>query len=160
MDEKQLQAKLIEILAGIGFSTRYYAFCDLRKGVKGGAWGPEAYEAALGTTGLEFKYDKRERFYGHQESVGTCQLILNAAFRDGVLELVLAIRTPSGTVGGPFHLLALQSALSKDGDFVHTPPYPRIPFGSREELDEAVRFGFELYREARDLILKEDWGCS
>jgi hypothetical protein len=87
-------------------------------------------------------------------------LILNASFRDRVLELVLAIKTPSGTVGGPFHLLALQAALSKNPEFAHTPPYPRIPFGSRDELSEAVSFGFSLYREARDLILKEDWGCS
>lgn len=159
MDDKQLQAKFVGILDRIGFSTRYYEFYERRKGLKCGPLGSEVYESVLRATGLEFKYDKRERFYGNREFIGACELILNASFRDGVLEFVLAIRTSSGTVGGPFHLLAFQVALLKNPDFVHTPAYPRLPFGSRDELSEVVSFGFELYREARDLILKEDWGC-
>lgn len=156
---EQLQAQLVGLLAEIDLDRRYYDFCDARRGRKPARLSIADYEQAISETGIQFKHDKRERFFGHQEPIRSCTLYFNVIIGDGALELVIALQTPAGTIGGPVHLLALHVARLEDPGYRHAPPYPRIRSSTADDFREALGFGLRLLEEARARILAQEWGC-
>ena len=156
--EETLTAKLLELLAGMNFASRYYEYCD-RYSNRGPmpSYGRRDLETALATTSLEFQYHSKERFFSHRandEVVG-----LNVAFPHSKVELILTLATAAGDIGGTFAELAEQVALEQDPDFEHSPPYPLLPFSNEAELREAVQFGVSLFLDARQAILSyQGWG--
>lgn len=152
-----LEAKLVALLARIDFARRYYAFCDQHADRTPDRSLKRAdCERLLKTTGLAFKYESRERFFSYREPGSTLDLVLNVALAHG-LELILTFRTPTGTLGGPFHVLAAEVAQLSEPGVAHDPPYPRLPYHDLEDLREALALGLDLYQEARAQIVAERW---
>lgn len=153
------KSRLVRLLTRIDFGGRYYDFCDRHAGAHPDPRLSHAdHEKAISATGLDFKYDKRERFFGHRESIKGTTLYLNISLAHPDVELILAFDTPVGRVGGTFQgLAAAAEALSRPG-CQHQPPYPRLPFRTFDDLHDALQFGVGLYNEVRALIIAETWG--
>ena len=65
MGGNDAQAEFLRRLAAIGFGVRYYEFCD--RDVASApkvSRRPDDVAQALSTTGLKFRYDRREHRYG------------------------------------------------------------------------------------------------
>jgi hypothetical protein len=152
-DKATMRARLVELLAEIDFARRYY---DFYQGIKGRpampGLGPEVVAAALETTGLAFKYDAREQYFGHKQKHERAEFGLNVAFAQSQLELILAIKTRHGVVGGSYALLAAAVERRRQPDFVFSPPYPALPFGDEGQLREVVTFGVELFEEIKRAV--------
>jgi hypothetical protein len=159
---ESLQGKLLDLLAGIDFGRRYYAYYERCRGRgKMPAYGREDLEAALATVPLGFTYQRREDFFRHQEVAGPgLTLALNVAFPASTAELILDVRTPTARLGDPYKLLAREIERRRDPAFSFSPPYPDLPFSNADELREVIAFGVGLYAEAREAILAAgDWGA-
>lgn len=158
MTDADPRDRLVALLRGIDFGRRYYTFCDQHAGKSADKAITRAdYERALTATGLTFRFDHREQFFGHRETVGELGLTFNVLIRHGDLELVLAIDGANGRTGGTFHGLAHQVQLLDDPEFQHSPKYPRVPFHTHDELETAARFAIDLYRDVRALVTEERW---
>ena len=147
--------RLIDLLAGIDFGRRYYAFYErARSRGKLPGYTREDLEAALATVPLGFTYHRREDFFRHAETLdGGLTLALNVAFPASQAEYILDFRTPAGRHGAPYKRLAREVERRRDSTFTFDPPYPDLPYSTLEELREVVAFGTELYVEAREEIL-------
>lgn len=153
------QKRLVELLRDVNFGTRYYEYCDAHVLSEPG-FSPAlaAQERALANTGLAFKYDRRERFFGYREGKDNRSLRLNVTFGRHDIEFGLAFETKAGIVGAPFHLLAERVAQLEHGnEWEHSPRYPRVSFSDEQEFEQAVAFGIALYQDARTRILAEAW---
>lgn len=147
------ESQLLDLLERIDFGRRYYAYCDAHAGKTAAPQLTHAdHQHVLDESGLAFKYDAKERFFGHRDRHGAVTLVLNAIIRTD-LELVLALKGPSETVGGTFHGLSYKLMRAEQPEFQHSPRYPRLPFHTRDELAAALTFGLTLYREACALIV-------
>jgi hypothetical protein len=156
---KDHEQRLAELLRDIDFSGRYYGYCDQHplKAAKF-ALSPAEQRRLIASTGLDFEYDSRERFFGHREGNESRRVQLNISFDDRYVELGLSFSTGAGVIGGPFHVLAEKvERLVHGPDWDRDPRYPRLRFTSNEEAEHAVSLGLELYRDARARILGESW---
>src|SRR5262245_13817096 len=135
--EDSIATQLIDVLAGIEFDRRYYAYYDARRDRMRRSWvgvRRQDFEAALATTSLDFKYFKKGSFFSHEQRHKRCTIVLNIAFSSSNVELILHVKTERGHAGDPFPGLANDVGQRRDPNFSHTPPYPRLPFSNREEL--------------------------
>lgn len=137
------ESELLERLAELDFSERYYAYCDAH--TRADSEIPRAeQEQALAATGLDFRYDAREKFFAHREETEHGPLAFHLAFSRSSLEAIVALGPRGQVVGGPYHLLAAKLAPSS-----RDPAYPRLPFHDSATLAEAVAFATTLFRELR-----------
>lgn len=145
---------LIAALITIQFSERYYSYYEQTCHRP-----PQeliAHEEIIQTlvsTGLDFKFDTREKFFYHREKRDAFQFGLHAAFTSSSAELILVIKTPVGYIGGPFSLLARHAALRHDADFSYSPPYPKLMFSDKQELREVILFGASLFEDAKQAFI-------
>jgi hypothetical protein len=110
--------------------------------------------AALASTGLEFRFERNEKFFGHSETTAGYRFILNALSTDARLELVLGLKTASGEViGGPYAFLARNIGLLSGRSMPEGAPYPPLPFCDQTTLAESVQFGVSLFKDVRRAIL-------
>lgn len=154
------EERLLQLLAGIDFGRRYYAYYEsARARGKLAGYTDEDLQEALSATPLSFTYNRRERFYRHAEPpTGGLTVALNVAFRASAAEFILDLRTPAGRYGGPFKGLANRLERRRDPAFAPSPPYPDLPFSTAAELRDVLAFGTGLYVEAREAILGGgDW---
>lgn len=153
------QRRLAELLHGIDFSGRYYAQCDAHPLTASTFALPFAEQRRLvESTGLDFRYDSRERFFGHREAAPPHLIQLNVIFDDRYVEPGLSFRTGAGVIGGPYHVLAREvEHVAKGPHLDRDPRYPRLRFVTTEEAERQFAFGMALFRESRPLILGESW---
>jgi hypothetical protein len=153
------ERRLAELLNGIDFSGRYYAQCDAHPLTASPfVLSLEEQRRLVAGTGLEFDYDARERFFGHREQDPPHRIQLNIVFGERYVEPGLSFRTGAGVIGGPFHVLAHDAeTLARGPGWEREPRYPRLRFVSTDEAERQFAFGIELFRDARPLILAEDW---
>lgn len=145
---------LISALASIRFSERYYDYYgQTRHRPPQNFMAREEIIQTLASTGLDFKFDTREKFFYHHEKHDAFQLGLHAAFTSSTAELILVIKTPAGYIGGPFSLLARQVALRHDANFSYSPPYPKLLFSDKQELGEVILFGISLFEDAKQAFI-------
>jgi hypothetical protein len=160
-DRDAHRARLVELLAGIDFGARYYAYYEQCR-TRGPATPPnltrDDQEAALAAGPLAFTYRARERFFDHAERHGKLEVGLNVFFAASTAEFILKLRTIHGHVGAPFPLLARRAEQLRDPDFSYSPAAPKLPYSNRDELIDVVQFGIALYQDARRVILDHaDW---
>jgi hypothetical protein len=147
-------AKLVELLAGIDFGKRYYAFYEQARQVgRMPGLTREDVQAVISGARLTFKYNKREDFFDHNERHDRLEVGLNVAVAYSTVELIFKLKTEVGHVGGPFPLLARQVERLSDPNFSYTPGSPKLPFSNLDELQAAVDFGVGLYEDARRTVL-------
>lgn len=154
--EEGVATQLIEVLSGIEFDRRYYAYYDANSDRLRRNWvgvRRQDFEAALAAPSLDFKYFKKGSFFSHEQQHEHCTIGLNIAFSSSTVELILSVKTERGYAGGPFPVLAKEVGQSRDPNFSPTPPYPRLPFSNREELLEAVQYGIALFLDSKRAIL-------
>lgn len=151
MNTKELaKQRLLHALVSIHFSERYYRYYEqTRQRSPQELIAPENIVQALGSTGLDFKFDTREKFFYHREKHDAFQLSLHIAFTSSAAEFILAVKTPDGSIGGPFSLLAEEVALQHDADFFYLPPYPDPLFSNLQELKEVIMFGTSIFKDAK-----------
>jgi hypothetical protein len=151
---EELSATLIDVLRGIDFGRRYFAFYEaLPKDESGYDPGRKELGAALAETGLDFRYLAGEKFFQHVEHHPRCDIMLHVRFRYSQAEFMLYVKAGSAIAGGPYPRLALLVVQATDPDFAPDPPYPKLPFSDEAGLREVVRFGVSLFVEARDAVL-------
>jgi hypothetical protein len=158
-NDHSLHIRFINLLSRIGFDTRYYQYCDIN-GDRGGAIaGIEDFRKALESTGLEFQYiSKMEKLFVHKCGDGQTKIELRIAFLHSSIEMILSVIANKGSVGGPYHVLAMESAKSRNPSFAHSPPYPRLPYSNIQELEEALRFGIDLFYDiVKAIHSSEKW---
>jgi hypothetical protein len=153
------ERRLSELLRDIDFSGRYYAYCDAHPLEEATfALSPAEQRRLIASTGLDFKYNARDRFFAHIEGNEARRLQLNISFEDRYVELGLSFRTGAGVIGGPFHVLAHNvERLLHGPDLKREPRHPRLRFTSTDDADQAFELGLDLYRDARTQILGESW---
>jgi hypothetical protein len=162
-NREPLYAELLDVLEAIDFDRSYYGFYESIRDRSQKRWEGarrEDFEAVLSRTGLEFSYDKKERFFAYREKRDSMTLGLNVAFRYGEAEFILVARIDGEEIGGPFPMLAYHIGRRRDPSFQPSPSRPRLPFSDRENLEDVVRFGVELYGRARDAMLARDWSAA
>ena len=164
-DRDAHRARLVELLAGIDFGARYYAFYELCRARTPATPPPnpprDELEAVLADGPLAFRYRAGERFFDHAERQGKLEVGLNVFFAASTAEFILKLRTSYGHVGGPFPLLARRAEQLRDPDFSYSPAAPKLPFSNRDELRDVVGFGIALYQDARRAILDHaDWDAG
>lgn len=153
--KESAKQRLIHALVGIHFSERYYRYYEQtchRSPQKFMAH--ENIVKALISTGLDFKFDTREKFFYHREKHDAFQISLHVAFTSSAVEFILAVKTPVGHIGGPFSLLAEEVALRHDAGFSYSPPYPDPLFSDLQELREVILFGTSLFEDAKQAFLE------
>jgi hypothetical protein len=149
-----LDERLVAALRHANLDERYYSFYEqIRNRTTPSHLSRPDWAKALAETGLQFRYNSRERFFSTEKQVGSCTVTFNIAFRHDEVELVLDVVTPQGRAGGPFTLLANSVGLSRDPNFSPTPPYPTLPFSNFEELREIIRFAISLYTDVERALL-------
>jgi hypothetical protein len=161
-EKKRLQGCLIRILASIGFDDRYYSYLATKSSPSQPAtrrFSLDEFSASLASTGLEFKFHRKEKFFGHSETTAGYRFVLNALFTDATLELVLGVTMASGEViGGPYALLARDVRLLSGRSVPEGAPYPKLPFYDQTTLSEAVQLGVSLFKDIRLAILSnQQW---
>src|SRR5258708_3079299 len=125
-DDHPDQKKLLELLAGMDFADRSYAYCAAHS-----QRGPEipltTQTAVLKETGRVFRYDKGEKFFAWRDANGPdeCELGLNVSLEGAQVEWILAFSTPSGHMGGPLSGLAKLTKQRSTPAYRHSPPHPR-----------------------------------
>ena len=157
----QTYQKLLTLLAGIEFDRRYFHFYEAHTS----AWGKDLaghgralFESALQPSGLRFTYHTKENFFHHEETQGVLRLTLNVSFSPFAADFVLAIKTPTEVIGGPYAGLAYDVALWRDSTFRYSPRAPRLPFANLDELAAAITLGITLFTEAKaKLLAAEDF---
>lgn len=153
------ERRLAELLSDMDFSDRYYTQCDTRPLTASTyVLSPEEQRRLIASTGLEFAYDSRERFFGHREEAPPHRIRLNIIFGERYVEPVLAFSTGAGVIGGPFHVLARRTeAFVRGPELDRDPRYPRLRFISTDEAERQFAFAIELFRDTRPVILGESW---
>ena len=146
--------RLLHALVSIHFSERYYRYYEqTRQRSPQELITHENILQALDSTGFDFKFDTREKFFYHREKHDVFQVSLHIAFTSSAAEFILAVKTPVGSVGGPFSLLAEEVALQYDAGFSYLPPYPDPLFSNLQELQEVILFGISLFEDAKQAFL-------
>ena len=154
--------KLLALLAAIEFDKRYFHFYETHKS----AWGKDLpghgralFESVLQTSGLTFVYRAKENFFHHEERQRALMLTLNVSFSPFAADFILAIKTPTAVVGGPYAALAYNIGRWRDASFQYSPRAPRLPFSTMVELNEAISLGVTLFTETKSkLLTTEDFG--
>jgi hypothetical protein len=151
--KEQLQARLLTALQGIDFDRRYYDFWEKTRTRMGKPFtiDPAQLADVVGKSGLAFTFDKKEKFYRHDEKGPDYLLKLHIAFPASTVECGLYL-VASATIGGPYPRLARLIGEQRDPSFSPEPPSPKLPYTNLDELGEAVQFGCELFIAARDAI--------
>ncbi len=152
------KAKFLELLEGIDFADRYYAYCQKHE-KRGPAIPAPTQIEALAATGYTFSYEKREKFHAWLDVRGgnECELGVNVALDKGDCEWILVFRTPSGHLGGPFSGLALDVKRRTDPQYRHTPPYPTPNIANKRDLLDTLDEGLALYETIAEKIAATTW---
>jgi uncharacterized beta-barrel protein YwiB (DUF1934 family) len=155
---QESEEKLLKILQKINFDKNYYQYyekCSNRS--EKSNLKLDAFESVLMSSSLDFKYDKREKFFGHKTTVARYDVVFNIAFPYSCVELILSIKVDkSCKIGGPFPTLARKVARLSDPNFSYSPYSPVLPFSNHIELRDTVKFGISLFEEVKQSILLED----
>jgi hypothetical protein len=147
---------LLKLLAEINFDTRYYRMTEAHReemNTRPAASWLDTVRMFLETSPLEFKYNKREKFFSHRVSYDGCEIGLNIAFSSSLLELILVVKVAGEHIGEPFAGLAREIGESRDPGFSPSPAFPKIPFADTEQLQEALESGLALFEDSRRVIL-------
>jgi hypothetical protein len=144
-------------LATIDFAGRYYALTK-REPAAGRPWTESKadHEKIIASLGLAARYFKKEGFFRCEEKDGDIVSWLHLTFRGGVLEMGFYVNTPAGNLGGTAHGLAKSVAKRVDPNFSRKPPYPRVPYGSRDEVVDAIRECVVLFRQVKRAALEAE----
>jgi hypothetical protein len=155
---QESERKFLKILQKIDFDKKYYQYyenCSNR--LEKSNLKLDAFESVLISSSLDFKYDKREKFFGHKETVAKHDVVFNVAFPYSCVELILSVKVAeSCKVGGPFPALARKVARLNDPNFNYSPYSPVLPFSNYVELQDTVNFGIALFEEVKQKLLLED----
>jgi hypothetical protein len=159
IDYKQdSERKLLKALQKIDFDKKYYQYyesCSNRP--EKSKLKLDDFESVLMSSSLDFKYDKREKFFGHKEIVAKYDVVFNIAFPYSCVELILSIKVDKPCkVGGPFPALARKIATLNNPNFNYSPYSPILPFSNYIELQDTVNFGITLFEEVKQVLLLED----
>jgi hypothetical protein len=153
--EELLSAKVVQLMAGVDFDKRYYAYFEAcRHRPSESMLCKVDFSAAMGAAQWPFRYSRSEDFFHYFEERDGIGTGLNVAFTHGDMELILVVTVSGMHVGGTFHGLAHDIAERRDPNFAYNPPYPRIPLTNHDELADAVRFAVELFDDARTAIVQ------
>ena len=151
--------QLLKLLTDINFDQRYYDYVDAHKNSEATltqAQIKEQIKNALQNSGNAASYNQKEKFFRFEEQAGPYTLANTIAlYYESGLELIILVQNDSDKFGGPLHGLARDVALKRDPKFSYSPRYPRIPFGNKEELTEAVDFSLELFNEIKQALLND-----
>ncbi|MDH4275718.1 MAG: hypothetical protein OEW08_11810 [Gammaproteobacteria bacterium] len=155
------QQKLIEYLADMGFDLAYYGYYDAhvdRERKPMSFVKRELLTETLAETALDFKYDSKERFFGHRQRQVNMEFGLNIAFRHSAAEFILWIKVDAHEeiLGDPYQVLAQSVAEWRNPGVEHDPPYPTLPFSNRQELVEVVGFGVTWFNQLKLYILARE----
>lgn len=157
-DEHPELQRLLKLLAGADFATRYYAYCAAHA-----TEGPDIpvakQKAAIGATERAFKYDSREKFFSWRDPQppAGCKLGLNISLDVGQAEWILHFATPQGHLGSTLAMLALQVKRLDNPGYKHAPPYPVPNIARSAELTVVLAEGLALYDEVADQLRAEVW---
>jgi hypothetical protein len=153
--EQKLGQKLFKTLRRINFDKKYYGYCESHSDrTEKSNLKLSDFESVLMSTSLNFKYDKREKFFGHKETLENHTIVFNIAFSSCRVEIILSIIVnESCTIGDPFSALARRVARLDDPNFEYSPRYPEFPFSNYLELQDAVNFGISLFEEIKQGLL-------
>lgn len=147
------KAKLQQILADLDASKRYYALFEKRRAIDSEGIDPKA--ALEEMTQLGFTYKKSDKFFRMAEQSGNKSIELHVALSPGIVELILNLKADGQVAGGPLTVIAREIARESDPSFKYSPPSPLIPYATREDLREAVKFGIDLYSKTKDRLFIE-----
>jgi hypothetical protein len=155
---QELEIKLLKLLQKINFDQKYYQYYQSRSNSSEKSnLKLDVFETVLMQTSLDFKYNKKEKFFGHKETVANHDVVFNIAFTSSSVELILSIKADeSCKVGGSFPALARKVARLNDPNFDYSPRFPKLPFSNLLELQDTVGFGISLFEEVKQKLLLED----
>jgi hypothetical protein len=151
-DRKALQKMVVQALQKIDFAGRYFAFCDTGPESSSADFTLEQQRSILAKTGGTFRYHRSERFFAHRDSQYGHQFRLHVAIRDGVVEFIFLVDIESICVGGVYSDLANQVASLTGTASSARGPYPVPIVQTTEQLEESIRFGWQLYTESCDAV--------
>ena len=147
---------LIQLLAGVDFDKRYYHLAGSHAGAMNArppaSWLDTA-KTFLEARPLAFKFTKREKLFSHIAAYDGCDVGLNIAFPSEQVEFILVVKVAGNHIGQPFTGLARKVGQWRDSSFAPSPPSPKIPFASAEQLQEALESGLKLFEDSRRAIL-------
>ena len=146
-----LERELIDLLARHDFHRRYYELYEAAKhrGEMSGV-GRKVLEQELAATGYEFSYNKQEDSFDSAATVNATVVSVHAGVAGSKAELSLNVRERDAVAGGPFSVLALKAARLKDPAYRHDPPYPTLPFSNRQELQDILKYGLQVFETVKN----------
>ncbi|MCU0491398.1 MAG: hypothetical protein MUD01_07415 [Chloroflexaceae bacterium] len=152
-DKQSLTQELIQLLTDRNFADRYYRYyeqCRGRGEMKD--YTPEKAMEVLATSGLDVSYDRREKFFTYREKHDSRIIGVNVSYNHSMAELILTLQLGEHKLGGPFPMLARQTALLRDPAFTYEPRSPKLPFSNQQELNEVTRWGVDMFLEIKQAI--------
>jgi hypothetical protein len=150
---------LLQIFVDISFADRFYDLYETTRSRMGAdEIAPEAVAEVLEDLG--FDYAKSGRFYRRSKRQGGCKIDFHVSVRSIAVELILVVKAGDAVVGGPFAGIAEDVKLLDDPDFAYSPPYPKPLFSSRQELEEIMAFGCQIYDEVQLRLFAPDDGVT
>jgi hypothetical protein len=101
--------------------------------------------------GYDYKYDRRENFFGLQESLDDYVFIFNISLRVGRVEFIWAIRENGNILpfGGPWNFII---KMLGRGDLNMRKPV----FSNYEDLESLLREGFAIYEDFKKEVVQSN----
>jgi hypothetical protein len=156
VDREELADRLLQLLAEMDFSQRYYRFYeDCARHAEGSGTQDVFVEAVRGVP-FEFRYVKKDKFFEHVEASPVGEFVFKAAFVYSAVEFLFHVRTPQGTVGGPFPRLAREAAQARDPAFSYGPASPKLPFDDAAQARAIVEWGIARFAEIKAAVLTDE----
>lgn len=102
----------------------------------------------------DFKYDKKESFFGLTEEADGFEFKLNVSLKYGVVESILWSKSESSSesYGGPVSRLVKQVQIAEGIKEVERIPYPR--FASVSELKDIISEIYSMYKDFKVQIVE------
>lgn len=146
--------ELLKLLKELHFDERYYALYEQFRDRSGKVIYTQAdVMAAVTSTGLDFSYHPREKFYAYKERFSLGTVGLHIAVPNATVEFVLVLEAAGKQIGAPFPALARNVALLKNPAFSYEPRSPKIPFVKIVDLHEIMQQGILLFQDITGAVL-------
>ena len=82
---------------------------------------------------------------------------MNVVVGPASVEAIFSLETPLGRLGPPFHVAARTLMERSHPGWRHSPPYPRVPFGTGRPFEMTVLEIAALFRAAHAAIASVAW---
>ncbi len=155
-DREDLGEKLLALLAEMDFPQKYYRFYEDCARHAEGSGSLDTFVEAVRSVPFKFRYVKKDKFFEHAADSPVGEFVLKVAFYYSAVELLFHVRTPDGTVGGPFPKLAREAAQVRDPAFTYTPASPKLPFDDAAQTRAIVEWGIARFEEIKAAVLADE----